>query len=72
MRSGALARILFLNELYEKIVHLPGCVIEFGTWWGQSLVLFDNLRVVHEPYNLNTPFCNAYDFSDIFGFLFPV
>ena len=51
MRSGALARILFLNELYESIAHLPGCVVEFGTWWGQSLVLFENLRAVHEPYN---------------------
>ena len=38
MRSGALARILFLNELYENILHLPGCIVEFGTWWvGMSL-----------------------------------
>lgn len=51
MRSGALARLLFLNEIYESILQLPGCVVEFGTWWGQSLVLFENLRAVHEPYN---------------------
>ena len=24
IRSGALAKILFLNELYEKIVNIPG------------------------------------------------
>lgn len=51
IRSGALAKILFLNELYEKIIPLPGVICEFGVWWGQSLVLFENLRAVHEPYN---------------------
>jgi hypothetical protein len=51
MRSGALARLLFLNELYQKIVDIPGIICEFGIWWGQSLVLFENLRAVYEPYN---------------------
>lgn len=51
MRSGALARLLFVNELYQKIVDLPGAVMEFGIWWGQNLVLFENLRAVYEPYN---------------------
>jgi hypothetical protein len=51
MRSGALARILFLDELYRKIVKLPGVICEFGIWWGQSLVVFENLRAVHEPYH---------------------
>jgi hypothetical protein len=51
MRSGALAKILFLNEIYEKIVNIPGSIFEFGVWWGQSLAVFENLRAVHEPYN---------------------
>lgn len=51
MRSGVLAKTLFLNEMYEKIVHLPGVIMEFGVWRGQSIVLFENLRAVHEPYN---------------------
>jgi hypothetical protein len=51
IRSGALARILFLNEIYQKILTLPGIVCEFGVWWGQSLVLFENFRAIHEPYN---------------------
>jgi hypothetical protein len=51
IRSGALARILFLNELYQKILNLPGIVCEFGVWWGQSLVLFQNFRAIYEPYN---------------------
>jgi hypothetical protein len=51
IRSGALAKILFLNEIYEKIIHIPGAIMEFGVWRGQSLVVFENLRAVHEPYN---------------------
>lgn len=51
IRSGALSKIFFLNEIYEKILDIPGCVMEFGTWWGQSLVLFENFRAIHEPYN---------------------
>ncbi len=51
IRSGALAKILFMNEMYEKIVNIPGAILEFGVWRGQSLVVFENLRAVHEPYN---------------------
>jgi hypothetical protein len=51
IRSGAMAKLLFLNEVYEKIVHIPGVICEFGVWWGQSLVVFENLRAVYEPYN---------------------
>jgi len=53
MRSSALAKILFLNELYELIVNLPGVIVEFGTWWGQNLVVFENLRAIYEPFNQN-------------------
>jgi len=51
MRSSVLAKILFLHELYELIVNQPGVIIEFGTWWGQNLVLFENLRAIYEPFN---------------------
>jgi len=51
MRSSALAKILFLNELYELINDKPGVIVEFGTWWGQNLALFENLRALHEPFN---------------------
>ena len=55
LRSPVLARIFFLNELYERIVPIPGCVMEFGAWWGQSLVLFESFRAIHEPYNRAYP-----------------
>lgn len=51
MRSGSLAKILFLNEIYQKIVDLPGIICEFGVWMGQSTIIFENLRAVYEPYN---------------------
>jgi hypothetical protein len=51
MRSSALVKILFLNELYELIMDVPGVIIEFGVWWGQNLVIFENLRAIYEPFN---------------------
>ncbi len=51
MRSSALAKILFVNEAYELILNQPGIIVEFGTWWGQNLVLFENLRAIYEPFN---------------------
>lgn len=51
MRSSALTKILFLNEVYELIVNQPGVIVEFGTWWGQNIVLFENLRAIYEPFN---------------------
>jgi hypothetical protein len=51
MRSSALAKVLYLNELYQRIVNTPGVIMEFGVWWGQNLVLFESLRAMYEPYN---------------------
>jgi len=51
MRSSVLAKVCYVKELYERIVDLPGIVMEFGTWWGANMVLFENLRAIHEPYN---------------------
>tara|TARA_B100000427_G_scaffold329666_1_gene346944 strand:+ start:1544 stop:2314 length:771 start_codon:yes stop_codon:yes gene_type:complete len=51
MRSSALAKILFVNEAYQLILNQPGVIVEFGTWWGQNLILFENLRAIYEPFN---------------------
>ena len=53
MRSSALAKILFLNEIYEEILDVPGSIMEFGCWLGQSLIVFENLRAINEPFNQN-------------------
>ena len=50
-RSSVLAKVMYINELYQRILQTPGVVMEFGVWWGQNLVLFESLRAIYEPYN---------------------
>lgn len=50
-RSSALAKVLFWDEIYKKILKVPGKFMVFGLWWGQDLILLENLRAIHEPYN---------------------
>ena len=47
-----LMRILFMNELYTKILDVTGDAMEFGTRWGQNIVLWQNFQGVYEPYNI--------------------
>ncbi|APH14992.1 MULTISPECIES: crotonobetainyl-CoA--carnitine CoA-transferase [Clostridium] len=48
-----LSRILFMNELYKKIINVHGVVIEFGVRYGQNLALFESFRGMYEPFNYN-------------------
>lgn len=50
-RSSLLVKYLVMYELYRKILPIPGVLMEFGTWWGQNLVLLENLRAILEPFN---------------------
>ena len=47
------SRILFLNELYRKIINVHGIVVEFGVRWGRNLALFESFRGIYEPFNHN-------------------
>ena len=51
VRSSLLVKFLFMDDIYKRVAHLPGVLIEFGVWWGQNLVLLENLRAIHEPFN---------------------
>jgi hypothetical protein len=51
LSSKALSRIKFMDFLYQKIVEVPGVIMEFGTRWGQNMALFSSLRGIYEPYN---------------------
>jgi Macrocin-O-methyltransferase (TylF) len=51
MRSSTVAKLLWIDELYRLIIDTPGTIVEFGTWWGANLALFESLRAVYEPYN---------------------
>ncbi len=47
----SLSRILFMHEIYKKILDVHGVIMEFGVRFGQSLALFQNFRGIYEPYN---------------------
>lgn len=51
VRSSLLVKFLLLSDLYRRFQSLPGALVEFGTWRGQNLVLLENLRAIHEPFN---------------------
>jgi len=46
-----LAHILYIHEIYEHILEVPGCIMEFGTRWGQNMSLFKQLIGIYEPLN---------------------
>jgi len=46
-----LSRIIFMHEMYQKIINVNGVVMEFGVRWGQNLALFENFRGIYEPFN---------------------
>lgn len=60
-----LMRILFINDLYKKIINVPGIIVEFGVRWGQNLVLFESFRGIYEPFNHNR---NIVGFDTFEGF----
>ena len=68
MRSSVLVKILVINDLYERILRVPGVIMEFGTWWGQNLVLFENLRAIHEPFNKTRRIVGFDTFAGYSGF----
>ena len=47
-----LTRILFMYDMYSKILNTQGVVMEFGCRWGQNLSLFINMRGILEPFNM--------------------
>lgn len=51
MRRQTLSRLLYLDELYRKIVDVPGVILEFGVQHGATLSILNSLRGIHEPYN---------------------
>lgn len=53
IRGSLLARIMATEEIYKKIVHLPGIIVDLGTWRGQTAVLCENFRAIFEPLHFN-------------------
>ena len=51
LSSKNLARILYMDYLYQQIIDVQGVVVDFGTRWGHNLALFSSLRGIYEPFN---------------------
>lgn len=51
LSSKSLSRILFFYEIYKKILHNHGVIIELGVRWGQTLSIMSALRGIFEPFN---------------------
>jgi len=51
LKRQDLTKMLFFNDIYQKIINTHGIIMEFGTRWGQNLVTLNNLRGIYEPYN---------------------
>ena len=51
LSSKAFARLLFFYEIYQKILHSHGVIVECGVRWGQTLSILSALRGSLEPYN---------------------
>jgi hypothetical protein len=53
LTGSSLARILFMDELYRRVLPVHGSILEFGVRWGQNLALWTELRGLYEPFNWN-------------------
>lgn len=53
MSRQNLSQILYMNELYQKIVSVHGKIFEFGVRWGRNLALYESFRGIYEPHNHN-------------------
>ena len=51
LKRQALSRLLYYDDLYRRIVHVPGVICEFGVQWGATMATLANLRGIHEPFN---------------------
>jgi hypothetical protein len=51
LSSKSLSRVLFFYEIYKKIIHTHGIIVEFGVRWGQTLSILSALRGIFEPFN---------------------
>jgi hypothetical protein len=51
IKRQPLSRVIFLYELYKKILGIHGNILEFGVRWGQDMAIFECFRGMLEPFN---------------------
>lgn len=55
-----IARILWFDHVIKQIVNIPGIVVEFGSQFGASLSVLNNLIQIYDPWNASR---KCYSFS---------
>lgn len=68
LSSKAMSRLLFFNEIYQKIIHSHGIICEFGVRWGQTLSVLSALRGIYEPFNRHRKIVGFDTFAGFKGF----
>lgn len=68
LTSKGLSRLLFFYEIYQKILHSHGVVVEFGVRWGQTLSTMAALRGIFEPFNRHRKIIGFDTFAGFKGF----
>ena len=51
LNSKTLARINFMQHIYNLSIDVPGVVFDLGTRWGQNMAIFASCRGMFEPFN---------------------
>jgi len=65
LRRQSISRILYYDDLYKKILNVPGVICEFGVQWGATLAQLIAFRGIYEPYNSSR---KIYGFDTFEGF----
>ena len=65
-RTGLVAKLLLLSELSKQIKDIPGDIMEFGVWYGQTLITLENLRAIHDTFNFSRGFFGFDTFEGYF------
>lgn len=66
MRVEAASRFIYYQELYKRIIDVPGVICEFGVQYGATLSTLTNLRAIYEPFNYSR---KIYGFDTFEGLL---
>ena len=67
MRVEAMARLLYLQSLYLKIIDVPGVICEFGVRFGATTTTLSNLRAIYEPFNYSRTLYGFDTFEGLLG-----
>src|SRR5687768_17122824 len=68
LTSKSLSRLLFFHDIYQRILHTHGVIMEFGVRWGQTLSAMSALRGIFEPFNRHRKIIGFDTFSGFKGF----